>query len=307
MILHHPKYKTKPRPVSVLAPDRVFYINNMEAEQYFDQAQVNWLLISNLGIHVNKWIDYDIVSFNKSNADAAEIMRKYSIDILPLKDSIGTYNQYATTSKSGDYVAKDIVLKDINLAKESIYYLTHVKDVIRLMVEKERWFYFLSNHTSVVGIVTLSDFNKKQLYPWLYQKLVDLEQNLSRKLCSEFSLIIILQKIEQLSLGPNAQGKSFKDPWKRYQKDKKKNSDAGITEYIFLSQFIVLFKEFGLYKKLGYSSCTDFENAYKSLKNIRNTIAHPTKSLISDHSSLIVLWNGIQKMDELNQRLTINH
>ena len=107
----------------------------------------------------------------------------------------------------------------------------------------------------------------------------------------------------ELSLKENDEGTLFKDSLKRYQQDLGNNTHLSFVEYLYFSQLILLFKKFKLYEKLGYKNRSEFENNMSKLKDIRNIVAHPIRSLVTDRESLTSLWKGIEKINELNAKL----
>ncbi|BAX82351.1 hypothetical protein [Labilibaculum antarcticum] len=275
----------------------------MKEQFYFNQIQGKELLVASLGIHNSDWKEISTKEFSQNKQVVHDIMIKNHYDVIPVKNKSGSFAHYVTTSSWGDYSLSNIEMKSIKFAEDGIYYLTHISDAIRLMVENKRNFYFLTNHTSVVGLLSIANLNNKYFYYWLYQNLVDLEQGLGKMLSSQLDTQQICNRIEELSSQDNDLGKWFKDTSNRYKEDQKKNSDTAITEYLYFGQLIELFHQFDLHKILGYKNGDGFKKHTSYLNKIRNTVAHPTRSLIQDHSSLIELWNGIVKMDELSKSL----
>lgn len=66
---------------------------------------------------------------------------------------------------------------------------------------------------------------------------------------------------------------------------------------------IQLVKEEQKYKKVEYRNSQDFESGTRILKDLRNKIAHPVKSLVQNFTDLENLDNGMNKLYELKERL----
>jgi hypothetical protein len=70
-----------------------------------------------------------------------------------------------------------------------------------------------------------------------------------------------------------------------------------------LHHLIWLIIEEEQYKKLYYKSSQDFESGTGILKNLRNSIAHPVKSLVRNLTDLAKLDIGMNKLFEFKERI----
>ena len=275
----------------------------MEEYSFFKQIPKGELMIASLGIHSCEWESTTTKEFSVNRNPIIELMRKKSYDIIPAINKKGEYSHMVYSKKWGSYSDNDIEMCKINIKEDCIYYLTHIEDAIRLMAENRKYFYFLTNHSDIIGLLTLSNLNNKQFYYWFYQRFVDIEQGFGNMLNSVTKPDEILKRIDSYSSTQTDIGKWFSDSLKRYREDREKGVDALVTEYLYFGQFIELFKDLRLYNDLGYKNVNEFEINNSYLKEIRNIIAHPTRSLITDLDSLNKIWKGIVKMNEFVTRL----
>ena len=277
----------------------------MNKTKFFRRELQNDLFAASIAISQNDWVFDTSNNFRNNKESVIKLMRDYRFDIHPIKDSKNKFSLYAVTKESGDYSLENIEQVKIVDEKDTIYYLTHIRDVIQMMVENDRNFYFLSDYTSNIGLITLSDLNNKYFYHWLYQRLVNLEHLLVRNLDQKLDENTIISKIQEVGKKNNDMGRSFSDTLIRYNIDVLNNTDSSILEYLTFKQIIEIYSEFDLYKEIGYKNLNDFQKGNKALGEIRNTVAHPTRSLISGRNSLKMVWKGILKMENLSEKLAL--
>ena len=274
----------------------------MEEKKYFVYNKDDELVASHLGIHKSQWYYETDKRIKENEQYVLQQMRHRNYDVVPVWcEKRKAYCSYYQTITPGTYSSGKI--KKIELSRDSIYYLTHIEDTIRLMIDKNHNFIFLNNYSEVIGIITLADFNSRFFYNWLHFKLAELERKLGINLLLTQSVDSIYDKAQELSSLKNDEGKLFRESIGRYQNDSSHNADLSFIEYLYFSQLILLFKEFRLYENMGYNNRGEFENNMSKLKNIRNIVAHPIRSLVKDQESLNNLWKGIEKINELNSKL----
>ena len=274
----------------------------MEETEFFKKSSEYQLTAAHIGVSCDNWLSTTTTDFTKSKENVFNLMKEKRFDILPsLKKEKCEY--YISNENWNVYELNKISQNKIKPDHDCIYYLTHVKDLVRLFVQLNRNFFFLTNHTEIVGLITIGDLNNKFFYYYLYQKLVNLERNLSGFLLKELDINGIWSKVEELSKQNSDMGKWFMESYGRYNKDSANGTDSSILEYLYLGQFIELINSFKLFKKLGYKSIDELRSGTKVLNEIRKTIAHPTRSIISQKISILGLCNGMNKIDELNKKL----
>jgi hypothetical protein len=274
----------------------------MQELSHFKYSDRDDLTAAILGISSIDWVAKHEMEISQGLTGIFSIMSENRFDIIPVHNQSGLVDRYIITKKWGLYELENLQEKEIDFREDVIYYLTHVRDVLRLMNERNRNFYFLGNHSEIVGLITLANFNDKHFYFWLYKKLVQLEKGMAKLIRSHRSEEEILNKINLISLQKFGNGKHFLSSLRRFEKDQTKGLDAPILEYLYFSQLCQLIIYFNLQPKKGLVK-DDFESDLDVLKDVRNIIAHPTKSLVSSPNDLKVLWRGVKKMDILTSQL----
>lgn len=270
----------------------------MQEYQYFKKSgnpEINAALV---GISKEDWL---CARPGTTKVDAIKIMEQYQFDILPQINKSNIVKSYYFTIRWGVYNDNNILCKPIEEA-DKIYYLTNIVDVIRLMYENKRNFYFLTNHSEIVGLITISNLNCKNVSLYYYNLINTIERKLGhfvRKYLDTASIIESLQKI-----GKRKSTTYALDSITRFVEDSQKGLDGSIIEYLYLSELFLLIIEHKLYKKLDYKNQNAFEENSGKLRQLRNTISHPNKSLIKNTQSLNDLWYSSLKIKELDEKLS---
>jgi len=263
--------------------------------QYFKQTGNPEIHAALVGISKVDWIAAE----HQDNTDKAlTLMSNYEFDILPKKNKDGSILKYYATDEWGNY--ENITLHNIN-PDDLLYYLTNIKDVIHLMYERNRKFFFLTNHTEVIGLITISNLNCKHVSLYFYNLISIFERKMGRFVRDKLSVEQILKTLKDV--GESKDISSALDTVKRFTTDSEKGLDGSIVEYLYLSDLFLLAGHFKLYKELGYNKPEAFEKGAGNLRRIRNSIAHPNKSLIKGPASLEELWRGLVKLEELDEKL----
>ena len=274
----------------------------MEELSHFKFSERDDLTAAILGVSSLDWESSHEIDIIEDFSNVFRIISENRFDVIPIYGTSGLVDQFISTKEWGVYQSDQISLQEIDFREDVVYYLTHVRDVLRLMVEKNRNFYFLGNHSDIVGLITVANFNDKHFYFWLYKKLVQLEKGIARFIQLHHSEEEIISEVVRISDQKSGNGKYFLSSFKRFEKDQIKGSDAPILEYLYFGQLCQLILHFNLQSKKGLVK-DDFETDLDVLKKVRNMIAHPTKSLIGTPSDLKLLWRGIKKMDDLINQL----
>ncbi|ANE50638.1 hypothetical protein [Flavisolibacter tropicus] len=264
---------------------------------YFSQGSTPEIHAAIVGISQKEWI---CTQSNETLSDAYEKMVEYGFDILPKINKDGTVNTFYHTEEWGKYSVQDIKWSRIK-QEDCLYYLTHIKDVIRLMSDNDRDFYFLTNHSTVIGLITIGNLNCKHVAIYYYNLICSLERELGKFVCDSLETSQILDSLELW--GKEKDIPSALDSARRFKEDAKKGMDSSIIEYLYLSDLFLLISELQLYKKLGYKTKETFERSSGKLKALRNGIAHPNKSLVKSRGALNDLWKATVKIEELENAL----
>ncbi|MBP6236747.1 MAG: hypothetical protein KA536_11415 [Saprospiraceae bacterium] len=278
----------------------------MQEFSYFKFEDREELSVAILGISASNWTSTNCKEFSQNRDKVIGLMRENRYDIIPSKGKSESIDFYVCTKNWGEYEDQFIEQRKIDKNLDVIYYLTHARDTLRLMRENNRYFYFLGNHKEILGLITIADFNDKHFYFWLYKKLVKLEKGLADFIQKNTCTSEIIDIIEDFCKKENDDKGYFSSVYGRYQDDKKNGIDTTIWEYLYLGQFCELVKTQSLYKKIGLTK-SKFESGLKSVFDIRNQVAHPSKSILKSPDDLDTLWKAVDKIEFLTSLLSKNH
>ena len=101
--------------------------------------------------------------------------------------------------------------------------------------------------------------------------------------------------------GLHTQNDKLKKIWEHYQKLVQQDLENKLIEHLYLSDFFNIVKHFELYNKLRYLKnqwCDLF-----GINDLRNLVAHPTRSLLDKNNDINRLWARIEKIEDLTFRL----
>src|SRR5205085_9952217 len=82
----------------------------------------------------------------------------------------------------------------------------------------------------------------------------------------------------------------------RYEEDKAKGVEVAFVEYMYLSDLINITTEKKLYSILGFSR-KEFEKCFGSLNDLRNSVAHPARSIVSTSDSIQRSWGRVDRIE----------
>lgn len=268
----------------------------MREKEFFTRKHYNDITAATIGINKEDWYCYKP---GMSQKEVAETMLSKNYDIVPILNMKGVCVGYFTLNEVDNTKLNSNKIKE----NDSIYYLTHIYDVIWKMTENKKKFLFLSNgqkENQIVGLLSLSNFNSREFYIYLYSMISYVE--------CEFATLIKSNKSEGFLIleerNQNAESKEqFKEIQERIKVDENNNNENDYKEYLYLHHLIWLITAEGEYKRLNYSKSQKFEDGTKTLKDLRNYIAHPVKSLVKNLSDLKKLERGMNKLYELKERI----
>jgi hypothetical protein len=219
---------------------------------------------------------------------AAQIMRANRFDTLPI-ESPGDVREYFQTQVWNDY--SSVVRRTVN-HRDVISFTTPLRNVIQKFALESRNFYFLTSERRVVGLISIANLNCRQVKVYLFSLLSELEiqlGNLVSRHCSESELL-------EMTFGTNKHPK-YADVKKRYNSDKDRGVDVPFVEYLYLSDLFDVIRKRGLFDQLGYQSGAECDDVFRPLVPLRNTVAHATRSLITDPESCKTLWQRIDQVE----------
>jgi hypothetical protein len=265
-----------------------------EKEAFKKSIEIS-LNVASLGIYKEDWY---IHKPGVSQSEVKEKMKSKSYDIVPIENKMGIISSYYFYNQSIDNIQTQNI-KD----EDKLYYLTHVRDAIWKLRKEKRQFYFLSNgrhENDLVGLLSLSDFNCKEFYVFLFSLIAYIEREFAK-------LIEIEEKVAFEILSKKSDSKELKEQLnnisQRIEDDKKKNIDHDFKEYLYIHHLIWLISSEQKYKALKYKSESDFVKNTGKFKEIRNNVAHPVRSLIRTTDDLENIDKGLNKLYELKERL----
>jgi hypothetical protein len=220
-------------------------------------------------------------------------------DVVPILDKNGAFKNYFTLNQEDNSKVK---VNDI-LASDRLYYLTHVRDAIWRMKTERRTHYFLSNgrrENDIVGLLSLSNYNCREFYVFLFSLMSYVER--------EFARLISVDKDTGFEiLNRLSHTKELRDQilliQQRIKEDKGKDIENDYKEYLYLHHLVWLVKSERKYEDLGYKTGQDFEMGTSGLKEVRNNIAHPVRSLVRTLADLDKLDIGLSKLYEFKEHL----
>ncbi len=270
----------------------------MIEREHFSKTFKPDLHVAALGISRDEWYCHK-PGMTKEEVKQTMVTKRY--DVVPIINNQGIPTSYFYLKNFNQ--PDEIVINKI-LPEDRLYYLTNVRDAIWKMASDQRSFYFLTNGRNVndmVGLFTLSDFNCREFYVFVFNLISYVEREFGQIITlSKEVAINELEKLAQNNVPLTEQLKLIKD---RISEDEAKNIENDYKEYLYLHHLISLVKIENKYKDLGYKHGDDFENGTSYLRAIRNNIAHPVKSLVKDLAGLSDLEKGINKLYEFKLKL----
>jgi hypothetical protein len=255
-------------------------------EDPFRDLKINAAMV---GISDQRW-EYVLETEASDEVGIRSRMRDKRFDIMPIV-SFDETREYFITRSWSDY--STIVRQPIR-TEDLIPYDTDLREVIKRFALNERHFYFLSGPKPVVGLISVVNLNCRLVKVFLFDLLAELELNLAALITRNLS------DVDLLAMAESRRG-DFAESLKYYEETKREGVDAAFVEYLTLSTLINVCITQGLHKVLGYSR-THFEKLGR-LRNLRNAVAHPARSLVTNPSSCVKLWEKLQLIEEILARL----
>lgn len=240
-----------------------------------------------IGIHSSKWTA--IAETEATPDHAATVMSSRRFDVLPVKGKSGV-KEYFQTSHRNDF--SSITRKTIT-HRDVLPCTTSLRDLIHRFASEERFFYFLTSGTRIVGLISAANLNCRHVKTYLFSLLSDLEIRLGKFIgehCKE-------EELRRMTF--ESSGKKREEIERRYNADQASGVDVPFTEYLFLSDLFNVISKKKLFGSLGYPSRKQFEEAFGPLNELRNSVAHPNRSLIMDQECVKKLWQRIDQVEEI--------
>lgn len=225
--------------------------------------------------------------------DAKALMAKERFDVLPIETE-GSVQAYFHTLKWNDYSqVSRATVREADL----LPYNADLREVVRCLVEQSRLFFFLADGGDVVGLVSVVNLNRRPVKVWLFNLLSEVEVRLGEFLCRHCKD----EDIYELTLGRTTEAK-YDQVKARYQTDRKNGLELPIVEYLYFPDLLGVVLSKSLYEQLGYTQ-TSFKRSLGSLADLRDVVAHPTRSLIREPQAVSKLWRRVQRIEDTLERL----
>lgn len=259
-------------------------------EIYFrNEGEVN-ITAASVGISRRRWTaagENDLASERYQS-----IMENDRYDIIPI-DTDNFICEYFTTLTPNDF--SKIERRKIHF-EDTIDLKSEIQDVIHKFSNEGRFFYFLTFHKEVTGLITIGNLNCRQVQVYIFQKLCDLERSLSEFINDNLSNGEIRNWIEK-KCNPDLDFDKYTAILQSYDDLVKVDLENRITESLFFVDLFKIMTEKKLFKILGFSRL-EWEK-FGSINIIRNKIAHPTRSLLDKENSINKLSERLRKIDKL--------
>ncbi len=238
-----------------------------------------------VGISQARWAYLNESDATQAQAEA--IMREKRFDVLPISNG-SDVKKYFSTQKWNDY---SNISQETITHRDVIPFDTRIRDVIKGFALEPRSFYFLHNQRRVVGLISIVNLNCRQVQVYLFGLLSELEVRLGNFVAAHVS------DDELLRMTLEKEQEKYQGVKKRYEEDKIIGADVRFVEYLYLSDLITIITKQGLCERLGYSR-TSFKKKLGSLDNLRDSVAHPVRSIITDKHPVKELWERIDRAEE---------
>lgn len=268
----------------------------MREKKYFTR-QINIdISVASIGINSEDWY---CCNPGMRRQDVRETMLAKKYDVVPIINAKGNFDSYFVLNQSD---SSKLDVKKIE-KEDRLYYLTHVRDAVWRMNKSKKTYFFLSNghdENDIVGLLSLSNFNSREFYVYLFSILSYIEREFAAMIESDKAeAFIILEKCSH-STELKEQLKIIQE---RIEQDEKDNNENDYKEYLYIHHLIWLIKEENKFLLLKYNISDDFINGTSSLKELRNEIAHPVRSIVRNMVDLNNLDSGMNKIYEFRERL----
>lgn len=265
----------------------------MSYDIHFLKKNVVVVTAAIIGISDKRWEAY-----RRAHADevkAQKIMRKRRFDILPIVSDSGV-TEYFQTDRWNDF---STISKKQIASRDTIHFQIPLRDLIYEFASRSRLFFFLKDESKVVGLVSIVHLNSRQVKVFLYNLLSDLEICLSQFLSSNIKERELLEIKLETTNKKGKVDKIYEKAKKQYKKDVTNGLESSFVEYLNLSHLIKITINKNLYKNIGYSSEPEFASELWPLNGLRNIVAHPVRSLITDINTVSKLWEQITRIDTI--------
>lgn len=239
-----------------------------------------------VGVGSRSWVC--IAHSDAQEETAQRIMQCRRFDVLPVngEDRVTEYFRTETWNDFGKIRREPITHRDVMPARTSI------RDVIKGFAETDRVFYFLTDEGWISGLVTIVNLNCRQVKVYLFGLISELETRLGEFIVERVSA----NDLYELTFGGGLERK-HRAVHNRYLRDKKNGVEVPLVEYLYLLDLIEVVDERQLFGVLGYDR-EKFKTSFCAYNELRNAVAHPTRSIVTSPSCVNDLWGKIDGIED---------
>ncbi len=244
-----------------------------------------------IGISCKDW-EY---MYEKDSRDACvEFMKAKSFDVLPLKNDDYKFNQFLVTDEWNNFDKTSIKHKaSLPKLKADSDFIT----LLKAFIDNKEKYFLLYRGASIVGLISVVNFSYREIYKRLYNLIAGFEIELTdwlfHKITENEALEILINKSES-NTNKSAIG--------QYLIDKYRGNDGLFKEYLFLSSLHVLIQQKSLFHNLKFSK-KEWQELGDPLFKIRNSTAHPVRSIIREKNDFQRLLDVLQSIKKINQHI----
>ena len=226
------------------------------------------------------WESVKKVSPGASVSDAKELMARHDFDQLGVEEGGCSGLIRHNSIEKGHH--GDSISSNVEWAEDQTALDTTAPLMKGLEVLCDKPSCLVRENRSTVGLVHRSDFNKQavrsQFYLWLAALEMGLAEFILRELPDHDDWITLLRDSRQVSVAGNL------------YLAQRKNARMAATEYVELADLVCIVTNSdrvgkGLWKNLGYDSKNPWRDHSGSLVDLRHSIMHPVRTVISDSAS----------------------
>ncbi len=268
-------------------------LNKMEAELfYLDEGHVK-VTAASVGISKKRWTS--IEEGEIKNQKYKETMRVNRYDVLPIISRNKTVERYFKTELPNKFDKIDVhTISNTDL----LPYDTDIREVIGRFSRENRTHYFLTTKNEITGLITLGNLNCRQVQVYIFSKICDLERTLADFINDNLKNDDIRRHIKDKAKTTD----KFKIILYNYQELISLDLENKLTEHLYLVDFLNIVSKFELYKNLKLSK-KELED-YSSINELRNSIAHPTRTLLDGYNDIQKLSTRLVQLDNFLSKLT---
>jgi hypothetical protein len=270
--------------------------------EHFRRTQSAEPTAATIGINRAEWFAHKPAM---SRQEVLNTMLDKRYDIVPIERKTGEVEQYFVFDNDGS-----LKIQKIDFGKDTAYYLLHVADLIKLMIKNDKTHYFLVSYKdekSILGLVSLSNFNCKEFYIYMYGLISYVEMELAR-LLQNFSEKEAFKILDKYALNNDELTLQLSNVNDRLDKDRYNNNETSYLDYLYLNQLLFIVSQSDYLNNMEYRKADDLLVGTGILRDVRNIIAHPVKSLVSNMEDLANLYVALNKIYEIKAKLEkINH